>query len=239
MGEKRGFTREFKKRAVKLTLKTDRKQSEITHQLCINGNRLAQWKREVKQGKTGPMKAFTGRGKARDEEVSRLRKENADLWKTHEILNTVFVHLHDTKSSVATYLFMRQDQGQYTGTKMAREFGVNRRWWYAWFLRKPSRHEQVDWELLRLIIRIFELHQRRYESLRVADLTSGVSPEDKPKASGTADEGGGTDGLEEEAMGKHDGLTAFTAGSGEPVASGIYRLRARREVGVGHNVSEE
>jgi hypothetical protein len=34
---------------------------------------------EVKQGRTGPIKAFTGRRKARDKEVAQLWKENADL----------------------------------------------------------------------------------------------------------------------------------------------------------------
>jgi hypothetical protein len=37
-GKKRIFTREFKKQAVKLALKTDRNLSEIAHQLGINGN---------------------------------------------------------------------------------------------------------------------------------------------------------------------------------------------------------
>jgi hypothetical protein len=36
----------------------------------------------VKQGETGPAKAFTGREKARDEDVVRLWKENAGLWET-------------------------------------------------------------------------------------------------------------------------------------------------------------
>jgi hypothetical protein len=43
---------------------------------------LARWKRELKQGETGPMKAFSGRGNARDEEMVRLQKENADLRET-------------------------------------------------------------------------------------------------------------------------------------------------------------
>jgi transposase len=42
--------------------------------------------REMKQSETVPMKAFTGRGNARDEETARLRKENAGLRETNEIL---------------------------------------------------------------------------------------------------------------------------------------------------------
>jgi transposase-like protein len=78
------------------------RQSQIAHQLCINGNMFVWWKREVKQGETGPVKTFTGSGKARDEEVTRLRQENADLRETNEILKKAFVHLHDTKSQAGT-----------------------------------------------------------------------------------------------------------------------------------------
>jgi transposase len=85
-GARRVFTRECKERAVELAMKTNRKQSEIAQDLGINRNMLARWKREMKQGETGPMKTFTGRGNARDEQMVRLRKEITDLRETHEIL---------------------------------------------------------------------------------------------------------------------------------------------------------
>jgi transposase len=47
---------------------------------------LARWMREMERSETGHMKAFTGRGNARDEETARMRKENADLRETNEIL---------------------------------------------------------------------------------------------------------------------------------------------------------
>jgi transposase-like protein len=86
MGARRVFTREFKEPAVELALKTNRKQSEITQHLGITGNMLARWKREIKESERGSMKAFSGRGNARDEEIARLRKENAGLRETNEIL---------------------------------------------------------------------------------------------------------------------------------------------------------
>jgi transposase len=86
MGKKRVFTKEFKERAVELAQNTNRKHSEIAQDLGINRNMLARWKREMKQNETGPMKAFTGSGNARDEQMARLRKEIADLRKTNEIL---------------------------------------------------------------------------------------------------------------------------------------------------------
>lgn len=86
MGEKRVFTKEFKEQAVELARSTDRKQSEIASELGINGNMLARWKREAKDAEGSPIKAFTGKGKARDEEVAQLRKRVADLEETNEIL---------------------------------------------------------------------------------------------------------------------------------------------------------
>jgi transposase len=86
MGARSVFTKEFKKRAVELALNTNRKHSEIAQGLGINQNILARWKREMKQSETGPRKAFTGRGNARDEQMARLRKEIAGLQETNEIL---------------------------------------------------------------------------------------------------------------------------------------------------------
>jgi transposase len=86
MGEKRFFTKEFKERAVELALKADRKQSEIAAELGIDGNVLSRWKREAREAEKGILKAFPGKGKSRDEEVARLKKENEDLRETNEIL---------------------------------------------------------------------------------------------------------------------------------------------------------
>jgi transposase-like protein len=126
MGARSVFTRECKERAVDLALKTDRKQPEIAQDLGIDQNMLARWKQEMKQSETGPMKTFTGSGNARDEQMARLRKENAGLWETNEILKKAFVHLHGRESPVAAYLFMHQYQGQHPVRKMARQLGVSR-----------------------------------------------------------------------------------------------------------------
>jgi hypothetical protein len=56
---------------------------------------------------------------------------------------------------------------------------------------------------LRLIIRICEGHKGGRGVCGCSRLVSGVSLEDTPKAGGTADEGGGTEDPEEEAMGEN------------------------------------
>ncbi|AEF82559.1 transposase [Leadbettera azotonutricia] len=91
MGEKRTFTKEFKERAVELALKAERKQSEIAAGLGIDGNTLSRWKREAREAEGGTLKAFPGKGKARDEEVARLKRENEDLRETNEILKKAMV----------------------------------------------------------------------------------------------------------------------------------------------------
>jgi len=50
---------------------------------------------------------------------------------------------------------------------MAKDLGVSRSGYYAWLIRKPSRHENEDRELLRLIIQIFEENKSRYGSPRI------------------------------------------------------------------------
>ncbi|MDR2792447.1 MAG: hypothetical protein LBB61_02100, partial [Treponema sp.] len=76
MGERSVFTKEFKEHAMEPARNTKRKRSEIAQDLGINRDMPARWMREMKRSETGPMKAFTGRGNARDEETARLRKEN-------------------------------------------------------------------------------------------------------------------------------------------------------------------
>ena len=86
MEGKRFFSKEFKENAVALAVSGGRKQSEVAAELGIEVNMLCRWKREVRAAAGGTVKAFPGKGQARDEEMSQLRKENADLRETNEIL---------------------------------------------------------------------------------------------------------------------------------------------------------
>ena len=64
-------------------------------------------------------------------------------------------------------MFMREYQGQYSITKMAKKLGVSRSGYYAWLRRKPGQREKENQELLRLIIQVFEGNYGRYGSLRI------------------------------------------------------------------------
>jgi len=87
MAKRRIFTKEFKEEAVALARTSDRSQTDIANSLGIDINMLSRWKREAEKAVLdGNIKAFPGRGNARDEELARLRKENADLRESNEIL---------------------------------------------------------------------------------------------------------------------------------------------------------
>ena len=50
---------------------------------------------------------------------------------------------------------------------MAKDLGVSRSGYYAWLMRKPSKHEIEDREQLGLIVKIFEDNKSRYGSPRI------------------------------------------------------------------------
>jgi len=92
MGEaRRRFPAEFKQNAVELVRTSGRTVTDIANELGINRNLLDRWRRETQEGEGSKRKAFVGQGHARDEEVARLRKENADLRETNEILKKAMV----------------------------------------------------------------------------------------------------------------------------------------------------
>lgn len=87
MGERRTFSKEFKEDALELMRTSGRTMTAIANDLGVTVNMLCRWKRESEMAsKTGNIKAFPGSGKARDEEIARLKRENADLRESNEIL---------------------------------------------------------------------------------------------------------------------------------------------------------
>jgi transposase InsO family protein len=62
---------------------------------------------------------------------------------------------------------MKKHKGRYSIAKMAGALGASRSGYYAWEVRKPSRHEEKDRELTGLIKQIDKKHLGRYGSPRV------------------------------------------------------------------------
>ena len=84
--ERRVFTAEFKRNAVELAEGSERPKVGIARELGIRPGALYRWLEEAREESEGSKKAFVGQGNPRDEELSRLRREVADLRETNEIL---------------------------------------------------------------------------------------------------------------------------------------------------------
>ena len=83
MRSRRKYARQFKTDAVELLKRSGKTTKEIADELGIAYDILTRWRREFTEK---DRKAFPGQGNPRDEELARLRKENADLKMEREIL---------------------------------------------------------------------------------------------------------------------------------------------------------
>jgi transposase len=88
MARRRKYTKEFKESAVELyrSRSSEKTVKNIAEELGISPDILGRWIRETEASEKSNIKAFPGQGVPRDEELSRLRREVADLRETNEIL---------------------------------------------------------------------------------------------------------------------------------------------------------
>ena len=87
MRKRKEYTKEFKESAIELYQRSGGKsKKEVAEGLGISAENLRRWLNESKEGENKNLKTFPGRGNARDEEVSRLKRENEDLRESNEIL---------------------------------------------------------------------------------------------------------------------------------------------------------
>jgi transposase len=79
------YTREFKTEAVRLIDEQDMTIAQVSKDLGINSNMLGRWKKELQDD---VRQAFPGKGhlKPEEEELRRLRRENALLRQERDIL---------------------------------------------------------------------------------------------------------------------------------------------------------
>ena len=80
---RRTYDKQFKIDAVKMVKPGEKSASEVGRNLGISPDLVARWKREFEEEEK---KAFTGHGNPRDEEITRLKKENAELKMERDIL---------------------------------------------------------------------------------------------------------------------------------------------------------
>lgn len=84
------YTKEFKLEAVQLSLEDGRTAKEIAESLGIHPAMLSRWRKEYFEDNE---EAFPGQGnlKERDQDLHRLRRENARLQEDLEILKKALV----------------------------------------------------------------------------------------------------------------------------------------------------
>ena len=86
MGEqRRSYPEELKRNALELLRTSGKSAATVARDLGIDSGLLNRWRREESREGNG-MKAFTGQGVPRDEEMASLRREVEELRETNEIL---------------------------------------------------------------------------------------------------------------------------------------------------------
>lgn len=83
MNTRRKYDKQFKIDAVNLANNTNKSASDVARDLGIRPDLVSRWKRELEQEN---IKAFPGQGNPRDEELARLKRENAELKMERDIL---------------------------------------------------------------------------------------------------------------------------------------------------------
>ena len=89
--ERRVYTKEFKVEAVALAEKREKPISQIAKDLGLNENVLRRWMQQAREAEGTGIKVFPGHGRPKDEEHTRLRKENKALKEANEILKKAAV----------------------------------------------------------------------------------------------------------------------------------------------------
>jgi transposase len=82
-GTRKRYTKDFKLRAVQMLEAGQKTGEQIEEDLGIGSGQVYKWRKELA---AHGQQAFPGNGNPRDEELARLRKENANLREERDIL---------------------------------------------------------------------------------------------------------------------------------------------------------
>ena len=143
MSDRKQYTAEFKRDAVRLMTEGKQSPSEVARTLGVNVGLLGKWRRqlalaeEVQAAGRNGYEAFPGQGRAHDEELARLRKENATLKMERDVLkkpsrssrrqcpNEVRVYSHTTgKHKSGAFTLERWSSLPHFGRFAQRLFGL-------------------------------------------------------------------------------------------------------------------
>jgi transposase-like protein len=94
---RRVYPKEFKAEAVALAQKHEKPVRQVAVDLGVNENMLHRWIQQSREAGETTLPPFPGHGRPRDEELSRLRKENKTLREANEILKKAAVIFAQTE----------------------------------------------------------------------------------------------------------------------------------------------
>jgi len=84
MTRRKRYSAEFKRQALKRADEPGVTDVLVAEELGVSARQLRRWRDAVKEH--GPEKAFPGHGQSRDEELTRLKRENAKLREERDFL---------------------------------------------------------------------------------------------------------------------------------------------------------
>jgi transposase-like protein len=84
------YSREFKLEAIRLAEAGDKTASQVARELGIRANQIWKWTQQLAAEKAAGVPAK--RGRPTDDEVSRLRRENARLQEENDILKKAAIY---------------------------------------------------------------------------------------------------------------------------------------------------
>lgn len=90
--KRKTYTREYKLEAVRLTTEDGLSVAQVARDLGLHANMLRKWRRQLQ---SDPQDAFPGKGRMKplEEEIHRLRRENAQLREERDFLKKAAVWL--------------------------------------------------------------------------------------------------------------------------------------------------
>ena len=84
--QRRQYTPEFKREAVRLVTEGGVSMARAARDLGVSRSLLAKWKKQIEDAEGTGLRVFPGHGNPIDEELVRLRRENAILREERDIL---------------------------------------------------------------------------------------------------------------------------------------------------------
>lgn len=84
MARRKRFSAEFKRQALRRADETGMTDALVCEELGVSTRQLRRWRDAIKE--RGEAQAFPGHGKSRDEELTRLRRELAEVTEERDFL---------------------------------------------------------------------------------------------------------------------------------------------------------